>query len=83
MTRSRRGEMPGSGVQARQAHPQRSGVQLLKGVPMTVSKTKTAYEAPALRAHGSIEKLTQGGVNGNFLDAMFPAGTPRGDLTFS
>ncbi|RZI61445.1 MAG: lasso RiPP family leader peptide-containing protein [Zymomonas sp.] len=50
---------------------------------MTVSKTKTAYEAPALRAHGSIEKLTQGGVNGNFLDAMFPAGTPRGDLTFS
>ncbi|RYE70651.1 MAG: lasso RiPP family leader peptide-containing protein [Oxalobacteraceae bacterium] len=45
--------------------------------------TKKFYEAPALRAHGSIEKLTQGGSTGNNLDAAFPTGTPFSQITFS
>ena len=44
---------------------------------------KKTYQAPTLRAHGSIEKLTQGGSNGNSLDATFPSGTPFSELTFS
>lgn len=45
--------------------------------------SKTVYETPMLRSHGSIESITHGTSNGNALDAAFPAGTPRGDLTFS
>lgn len=44
---------------------------------------KETYEAPTLRAHGSLEARTQGGGGREFLDAAFPAGTPFGDLTFS
>lgn len=45
--------------------------------------TKVTYEQPKIEELGSFEKLTQGGMDGNFLDATFPAGTPKGDLTFS
>lgn len=50
---------------------------------MTQTSKKSTYKAPALRAHGSIEKITQGSSTGSFLDADFPTGTPFGDLTFS
>ncbi len=41
------------------------------------------YTAPSLEELGSVSELTLGGRNGNSLDNDFPAGTPRGDLTFS
>lgn len=43
---------------------------------------KFAYETPRLMMHGSVAEMTQGTSLGNFLDAAFPVGTPRGDLTF-
>lgn len=42
-----------------------------------------SYEAPAFTVLGTVAELTQGGQNGDDLDATFPVGTPRGDLTFS
>lgn len=42
-----------------------------------------AYESPRIEVLGSVAELTQQNVQGNFLDAAFPAGTHRGDLTFS
>ena len=45
--------------------------------------TKSIYTAPKLVRHGSVEAVTKGTQLGNNLDAVFPAGTPRGDLTFS
>jgi hypothetical protein len=44
---------------------------------------KHAYEAPVVTVVGSVEEVTLGGVNGNYLDQTFPAGTFYGDLTFS
>lgn len=46
-------------------------------------KTKSAYTAPRLVRHGSVESLTKGGTGTNFLDATFPVGTPFSELTFS
>lgn len=45
--------------------------------------SKTTYERPTMEVLGTFESLTQGGMTGNRLDAQFPDGTPRGDLTFS
>jgi hypothetical protein len=45
--------------------------------------TKKAFSAPVLTKYGKFEELTQGGQNGQFLDANFPNTTPRGQLTFS
>jgi hypothetical protein len=44
---------------------------------------KMKYVKPELKAHGSIEEVTQGGSTGDFTDAAFPVNTPRGKLTFS
>jgi hypothetical protein len=44
---------------------------------------KVTYSTPVLRAHGKVEAVTKGGVNGNFTDAAFPAGTPFAAITFS
>jgi len=41
------------------------------------------YAAPALERLGSLEEVTLGSKHGGKLDAAFPDGTPRGDLTFS
>ena len=41
-----------------------------------------AYEAPTVERLGSFESMTRGGINGDFTDAVFPAGTPRGNITF-
>lgn len=45
--------------------------------------TKASYEKPVLVVYGTLEDITQGTSGGETLDADFPAGTPRGDLTFS
>lgn len=44
---------------------------------------KAVYTKPAVTRIGSFEEVTLGNSTGGFLDAGFPAGTPRGDLTFS
>jgi hypothetical protein len=41
------------------------------------------YEKPTVRDYGDLAEITAGTHNGNFTDATFPAGTPRGNLTFS
>jgi hypothetical protein len=41
------------------------------------------YEAPRVTTIGSVADLTQGLSYGSHLDADFPAGTPKGELTFS
>lgn len=45
--------------------------------------TDQPYETPTLTLLGTVAELTQGGQNGNFLDADFANNTPRGELTFS
>ncbi|TKA94277.1 lasso RiPP family leader peptide-containing protein [Cereibacter changlensis] len=50
---------------------------------MQNTSANVSYEAPKLNVHGSLEDMTQGSSVGNSLDASFPVGTPRGDLTFS
>ena len=45
--------------------------------------TKVAYTKPELEEIGSFEEITQGASTGSALDAVFPAGTPAGRLTFS
>lgn len=45
--------------------------------------TKSVYEAPVLRSHGTVEAVTKGGSAGTSLDAAFPTGTPFGDVTLS
>ncbi|WP_085978944.1 lasso RiPP family leader peptide-containing protein [Roseobacter denitrificans] len=45
--------------------------------------TKKEYETPILRVHGKVEDLTKGGSTGTASDAVFPAGTPSADVTFS
>lgn len=42
-----------------------------------------AYEKPEITDLGSLETLTLGEADGDQLDADFPAGTSKSDLTFS
>lgn len=41
------------------------------------------YETPSVRDYGTLQDLTAGQTDGNFLDADFPSGTPKSELTFS
>lgn len=41
------------------------------------------YEPPKIVDFGDLVELTSHHTNGNFTDQAFPAGTPKGDLTFS
>lgn len=41
------------------------------------------YITPELTVHGDVEAITQANTGGGRLDADFPAGTPRGEITFS
>jgi hypothetical protein len=41
------------------------------------------YEAPQVTDYGTLEELTAGGTEGDCTDAVFPAKTLRGSLTFS
>ena len=45
--------------------------------------TPVAYEAPRVVDYGTLTDVTAANTTGEFLDADFPAGTPKGDLTFS
>jgi hypothetical protein len=42
-----------------------------------------SYEAPTVVDYGELTDITAAQQDGNFTDREFPAGTPRGDLTFS
>jgi hypothetical protein len=48
-----------------------------------VTQPAPEYEKPKIADYGDLKDLTAGTHNGNFLDAAFPRGTPRGKLTFS
>lgn len=50
---------------------------------MNAESAKLTYEPPLLSELGKFETLTQGLSDGLKLDAAFPAGTPKSDLTFS
>lgn len=41
------------------------------------------YEPPSITELGTLAEMTQAGIPGSRTDAAFPAGTPRGDVTFS
>lgn len=41
------------------------------------------YLKPEIADYGDLAELTAGTQNGDYLDADFPAGTPRGGLGFS
>jgi hypothetical protein len=41
------------------------------------------YGTPRVVDYGDLVQLTAAAQNGNFTDAAFPPGTPRGDITFS
>lgn len=45
--------------------------------------TLASYESPVIEDFGSLVEVTSQQQDGNFTDATFPEGTPRGDLTFS
>jgi hypothetical protein len=50
---------------------------------MNADEKKLAYEQPEILSMGSFETITAGASDGYALDAAFPAGTPKSDLTFS
>jgi hypothetical protein len=41
------------------------------------------YQSPQVVDYGRLTDLTAAQHDGNFTDRDFPAGTPKGDLTFS
>ena len=41
------------------------------------------YQAPVVIDHGTLVELTAAMTDGDVTDRDFPAGTPKGDLTFS
>jgi hypothetical protein len=48
-----------------------------------MEKDTTEYETPRIEDHGDLTELTAGASTGELTDAYFPAGTPKGNLTFS
>lgn len=44
---------------------------------------KRSYESPALSVVGSLVNTTGASQDGQQTDQIFPANTPRGELTFS
>jgi hypothetical protein len=49
----------------------------------TTTESTLEYEAPRIEDHGDLAELTAGRHEGEFLDAAFPAGTPKKQLTFT
>jgi hypothetical protein len=41
------------------------------------------YEPPVVTDYGSLIDLTAASADGTVTDRAFPAGTPKGDITFS
>jgi hypothetical protein len=60
-----------------------SAMVILMKDAASVREVRAPYERPILRFHGSIEKITKGGVGGSALDADFPIKTPLDQLTTS
>jgi hypothetical protein len=50
---------------------------------MDESTTPLKYETPRIQDHGDLAELTGGARSGYALDASFPVGTPKSDLTFT
>ena len=50
---------------------------------MEIDSKKQDYTTPKLTVYGSVDVITQGGSDGDMLDAAFPALTPKKSLTFS
>jgi hypothetical protein len=50
---------------------------------MRTETEKKPYTPPKLIVYGGVEAITQGGSQGQNLDAGFPVGTPFNGLTFS
>lgn len=48
-----------------------------------MEKKITDYEAPRIEDHGDLAELTAGAKIGADLDATFPVGTPKGDITLT
>lgn len=42
-----------------------------------------SYETPVIEDFGSLVEVTALQQDGEFTDATFPEGTPRGEITFS
>jgi len=47
------------------------------------NSTGRVFEAPVIKDYGTLVELTAASADGAVTDAAFPAGTPRGDITFS
>ena len=45
--------------------------------------TGRVFAAPVIRDYGTLVELTEAQTDGAVTDAAFPAGTPRGEITFS
>ena len=63
--------------------PVRQGVEPVRLPTMESDMTKKMYVAPAIESHGAMTAVTKGQSDGSVTDAVFPANTPRGQLTFS
>jgi hypothetical protein len=48
-----------------------------------MAASTTTYNAPLLVREGSVQQLTFGQSDGDFLDRDFPVNTPKKKLTFS
>ena len=55
----------------------------MKGHLRMEQATQQEYEKPKVEDYGDLKDLTAGTQLGNFTDANFPSGTPRGSITFS
>jgi hypothetical protein len=50
---------------------------------MVKNKSKKEYIVPRLTVFGTVETITKGNRDGSKLDAVFPVGTPKDQVTFS
>jgi hypothetical protein len=50
---------------------------------MGSKSTRLVFEAPVVKDYGTLVELTAMMSDGERTDAAFPAGTPKGDITFS
>jgi hypothetical protein len=51
--------------------------------PQRPSPDAPQYEPPVVTDYGSLVDLTAASADGTVTDRAFPAGTPKGDITFS
>lgn len=58
-------------------------VGVMEQQPPQGPQTTQAYEPPQITDYGSLKEITAASMVGGVTDKTFPAGTPKGDLTFS